>query len=162
MTSSGVGWYRLMFHQRGLAIHEHTVEGVFVSDDEFLQKGRTIRLGGRPAQPVPGLVGVVDPKGVAGARPGRRLGHHRKSDLLDERHCLFRTSHQAMLGAGQSGLVEDPLHPVFVAEVAGGLDVDAGNAECLPHLRHRNLQLLQRSHQAIDRLRSGRRSPAPP
>ena len=64
-----------------------------------------------------------------------------------------------MFGTGQSGLVENSLHPVLVPEVAGRFDVYSLDAQCLSHLRHWNLQLLQRSHQTVDRPDPGTNRP---
>jgi hypothetical protein len=55
-----------------------------------------------------------------------------------------------MTGTGQAILGHYVLHPILVAEVAGGFHVDTGYSELLTHDRQRNLKLLKRAQYAID------------
>ena len=75
--------------------------------------------------------------------PAGGFDHEREPDLGGERGRRVRGVGQPGAGARHAGRPQHRLHLRLVAEVARGLRVHAGDAQLLPDLRERHLQLLE-------------------
>ncbi len=81
------------------------------------------------------------------SRARRRLDHQRKADSPRKLKHLVLGRGQNVAGTRHAGPAEDFLHAGLVAEVPGHLESHTRDAEGLPDLRQRLLELLQRTEQ---------------
>ena len=116
---------------------------------ELLEQAGCVGTGWYRAQPLLQGGRLVEPIRGLGSRAGRWLGHQREAHGFRERQRLRRIVDQLVTRARNPGGLQNGFHPRLVPDVAGDVDVHALQAEHLPGLGHRHLQLLKSADQPL-------------
>ena len=134
-----------------LPVHHHAVVGALVAGEELLHLRGPVRRGRHGIEPGAQVGGVVEPEGALRPGPGRRLDDEGEADPFGKFEGVSGGDGQLVPGARDAGRPQHRLHLRLVPEVVRRDRVHAADAQVLPHLGQRDLQLLQHGQQPLHR-----------